>query len=954
MFKTMFVMFCYVTVAANGQQIAVTMSQSQQSSASGAARLGNPLSATLSVDMTNVTMKAALDEITSRSGIPVVYSHTVVPMNRKVSAHGTNITLGAALKQILKETGTEAKVTSEGQVTIGRVSRMQERREQGVIAGKVIDAKTGRGIAGANISVGTDNRGVVSADNGDYRITGISAGTHTVSARLVGYAKQVRSVTVGEGATVTVDFDLEASASVLDQVVVTGTVTQTELKAVPNAITIITAKQIEERGITRIDQLFRGDIPGLFSLNLGSNRALDEVVMFSRGATALPNNNTSVGTDVATEGITNPIKTYVDGVEMADSKYLSQIDPASIERIEILTGPQASTIYGSNAINGVMQIFTKRGAGSRPQFGINTNAGVAQNQFSNALAPSYLTNATVSGIEGRLSYSVGSSWNYVGAWTPGKQTQRFGYNGGGRMEMGKFTADVSARQGLTKNYSNGDPNPGEIDLRTTGLWSPSSSTGLSTPTTSTLNGRTMGLTIGYRPLSWWSHEIVLGSDVAKSESIRTSPAYGSGGKDTTVSIEMPSSSRSSQSYTTTAQLPVSSFAGLNLVFGADHWRTTASSVRAFPASVTGTFSSVQSVTRNKPGKNSGAFIQGQLSIRDALFFTYGVRSDWNPDFGEKAVVLPGRYGVSYTHDVGQLSIKARGSYGRSIRPPKAKLKDADPETEFRNALAITEFGQHDRLLANPDLGPESQQGGEGGIEFYLGNRGSLVVTRYNQTVNNLIYEVLGADSVKSLAPYSSGETTCSTSLDAGGYCYHYQSQYLNVGSLRNQGWELQGSVNAGPFTTRGTYSWTKSRIIGITSKYRTYLTGSSFEPGRPFNYVREHIWGLGFTYAHAASTISLYVNGTGMGYKGGDELSSIVALQSRFNMSRPRMGFDGGIYRSRDAGYAMADLNAAHRFSSHMDATLQISNVGNYYQNDYVAVAGAIGRQTRAGLRVRW
>src|SRR5687767_4501158 len=190
------------------------------------------------------------------------------------------------------------------------------------------------------------------------------------------------------------DITLDVSANALEQVVVTGTVVATELKAVPSAITVVTAKQIEERGITRIDQLFRGDIPGLFAMNLGSGALLDEVTMFSRGATA-------GGRSVGTERGTNPIKTYIDGVEMSDYKYMSQIDPASIERIEILTGPQASTIYGSNAINGVMQIFTKLGTGNKPQLTFNIISGIAENNFSSHVAPSHITDGRVSGTEGR-------------------------------------------------------------------------------------------------------------------------------------------------------------------------------------------------------------------------------------------------------------------------------------------------------------------------------------------------------------------------------------------------------------------------------------------------------------------------------------------------------------------------------------------------------------------------
>src|SRR5690606_22003959 len=133
---------------------------------------------------------------------------------------------------------------------------------------------------------------------------------------------------------------------------------------------VINAADIERRGITRIDQLFRGEVPGLLAMEEGMlayNSTITEVhgarsslqantagtssvKMYSRGASSL-------------DGGPNPIKVYVDGVELLDASYLGAIDPGSIERIEIITGPQAATIYGSGALGGVMQIFTKKGAG---------------------------------------------------------------------------------------------------------------------------------------------------------------------------------------------------------------------------------------------------------------------------------------------------------------------------------------------------------------------------------------------------------------------------------------------------------------------------------------------------------------------------------------------------------------------------------------------------------------
>lgn len=939
-----FVLFSSDLYAYQGIRIAAG-----QSSASSAWKV-------IDVNYTDVTLEDALRDVAARTGLKLTYAQNILPAHARVTYSGVGLTADQVLANILKGTGLRAVRVGEDRIT---VVRQAAKTSQSVITGKISDAKTGKGVTGATISLDNEAKGVVSDEDGAYRVVGVSAGAHTLVVRLVGYAKQTRSVMVGEGATVTVDFKLEPSANVLDQVVVTGTVTATELKAVPNAITVITAKQIEERGITRIDQLFRGDVPGLFAVNQGSadDAALDEVLMFSRGATALTNSS------AGTKNLTNPIKTYIDGVEMADSKYLSQIDPSSIERIEILTGPQASTIYGANAINGVMQIFTKRGMGSRPQLTVNLTSGFIKNNFSSRVAPSYITDTRFTGVEGKFSYNIGGSWAYAGSWTPGKQTQRLSLNGGGRLDLGKIAADFSARDGYTKNRQEGHTSQTFTNLQSTGIWIPIGSAGgngvvAAAHQTLALDGHTIGFSLSYHPLSWWSHEVILGSDAATTESIKSPPAFTNRGDTSSVLIGV-TTRRVSQSYNSTMQFPIASIAKLNFTFGGDHWYTDGGNYtvsRAF--FIVGSLNE-PSVELGRPAKNTGAFIQGQFGMWDALFFTYGVRADWNPSFGEDAKVKPGRYGVSYTRDMGSLSLKLRGSYGRSIRPPGTGVAQGIPQTDFSS---ITDFGPYYLYLPNPDLGPEHQSGGEGGLEIYLGNHGSLVVTRFNQTVDNLISSIAYVDSVRALQPGTPPNSNCDSkgggvpiSFDAEGHCFRYQNQYINVGSIRNQGWETQSSVNIGLFTVRGTYSWVKSRIIGVTPKYKSFLTGISFEVGRSFDYLPEHTWALGLAYSQSTNTVSLSINGTGMRYVGNTELDLLSSpVLTRLPTSRPRFQSLTTLRRPMEAGYATADLNASHRFSSRLDGTLQIKNLTDYYANDFSANYATAGRETKAGLRMRF
>src|SRR5207247_7061926 len=131
--------------------------------------------------------------------------------------------------------------------------------DSGRVRGRVTDAKSGQPIARASVVLaGTRWRGMTD-ENGQYRITDVTAATYTLTASRIGYTKQSQSVTVAVGQEVTVDLALKGTATELEQVVVTGTLTPTEVKAIPTPISVISADQIEQKGYQRVDQIFRGD-----------------------------------------------------------------------------------------------------------------------------------------------------------------------------------------------------------------------------------------------------------------------------------------------------------------------------------------------------------------------------------------------------------------------------------------------------------------------------------------------------------------------------------------------------------------------------------------------------------------------------------------------------------------------------------------------------------------------
>jgi outer membrane receptor protein involved in Fe transport len=633
-------------------------------------------------------------------------------------------------------------------------------------------------------------------------------------------------------------------------------------------------------------------------------------------------------------------------VELADPQYINQIDPASIERIEILAGPQASTIYGSNALNGVMQIFTKRGSTPRPSVNATLVTGVIQNNLSDALAPANTAIARMSRTVSGVSYDVGGSVDHVGAWTPAKRTTRYSGNAGVRINLGKLNVDASMRRAMTQNLRGGDIRQVQTSWRELGLVQPNGSAGVSAPATSTLNGQTLGMTLIYAPTGWWLHELVLGLDEANSEVAGIAPGFITPA-DSLISFTQFNESRTSQRYTTTARFPIGALAEGTLTFGADHWRNRSSTLTASSTSVTGSLAQ-PTVIRDKPGKNTGGFLQAQLALWDALFFTYGLRAEWNPNYGDEAQPnFAPRYGVAYTREYRGLTAKLRASYGRSTRPPAVRAKVSTAET---NPLTIGLYGPFNSQIESSDLGPEFQQGAEGGLEIYLRNRASLVITRYNQTVDQLISRISPVDSIRSLAP----NPQLADSKDAENFGYLYIAQNINVGSIRNQGWELQGSVYFGPFGTRGTYSWTKSRVIGITPQYRALLGSNTlYEVGRPFDYLPEHSWALTEIYARRATTVSLTLNGHGQFYKARDYLAANANTTWRDPNYRLRQNIPT-FYRPLGPSHATADFNAAQRISSSIEAILQVQNLANYYQEDIDITLPAMGRQSKVGVRLRF
>ena len=241
------------------------------------------------------------------------------------------------------------------------------------IEGRVTEEVSGRPLESVQIVVVGTTLGAATNATGTFRIVGVPARALQLRTRYIGFAPQTREVTTTAGATANVTFALRASALQLDAVVTTGTGGAVETKRLGNTIAIV--KPPENAPIATVSEVLQGREPGLVGLPSGG--------MTGEGARIRIRGNASISQS------NEPI-ILVDGIRInqgggfgnnisrngGSPSRLDDIDPSSIERVEVLKGAAAATLYGTEASNGVIQIFTKKGAAGRPvwSFGIEQSA----------------------------------------------------------------------------------------------------------------------------------------------------------------------------------------------------------------------------------------------------------------------------------------------------------------------------------------------------------------------------------------------------------------------------------------------------------------------------------------------------------------------------------------------------------------------------------------------------
>ncbi len=573
---------------------------------------------------------------------------------------------------------------------VGRATQAQTGR----VTGQVTDSATARPLQEVQILVMDGGRIQASARTdaaGRYTLANVG-GDVRLRARALGYAPKDRVMTVRPGETVSADFALTQRSVQLDQVVVTGTGGAVERRAVGNVVETINAESVMQSAAPRsVEQLIGARTPGVIVLpatgQIGTGAQLR-----IRSVGSL-----SLGTD--------PI-VYLDGVRMdadpsrgpaqrggAGASRLNDINPEDIESVEIIKGPAAATLYGTEASNGVVQIITKRGKTGAARWDMSTRQGtnwlanpegragelwakdangqlisfnLYKREIDQGNGPIFTTGRnqgyalSLNGGTDATRYYLSSSFDHDKGVVPWNWEKKFG---------GRANVDVEPNTKLRLQGSLGYirdrirlAQPGEINpdpfsnlvwgrislIPTTGgfgfaprsLWDDVENHADNDRTTTSL-------TANYQPFSWFTHRLAVGLDVNSEnnwslyprETTENASFYGSNGLGSK-SVERVSRSFLTLDYTGNLKYSYGPSLDFTTSLGLQHYRSEVSNITAsgttFPAApitiVSGT------TTRNAlegyvANATVGMYAQQQVAWKNRLFVTGALRADDNSAFG---------------------------------------------------------------------------------------------------------------------------------------------------------------------------------------------------------------------------------------------------------------------------------------------------------------------------------
>ncbi|TYP92314.1 outer membrane receptor protein involved in Fe transport [Sphingobacterium allocomposti] len=404
----------------------------------------------------------SLQEIAKQAGKKLAYDKGILE-GKQAAGYDKSLPLEQALAQLL--TGSGVAFQLKGNIIVLHQADHNHRPEQmrlqqDLITGHVRDQRTGDPINGATIQAIPGSHSVQTGIDGSFRLPiRPAAEGFVLHISYIGYKTKDFKLTaemIQQPLTISLQEDLFG----LDEVVVTGQGLDINKRRLSTNVATVSGKELEKVPASRFDQLLQSKLPNA-QIRLTGGQSGATSIIRARGVVSAFKNSTPV--------------IYVDGVRMDNLNTASAIGGGSaqgsgvssiadipidnIERVEYVNGGAATTLYGSDAANGVIQIFTKKGGADRTTVTAEATIGAerATTDFLHFKRTEELLfepgtfqryNVAVNGNSGKVGYSV------TGAYLNSSGVQLFKQNENKRVDLRSgFRADLHEKVAYESSFT---------------------------------------------------------------------------------------------------------------------------------------------------------------------------------------------------------------------------------------------------------------------------------------------------------------------------------------------------------------------------------------------------------------------------------------------------------------------------------------------------------------------
>lgn len=591
-------------------------------------------------------------------------------------------------------------------------------------------------------------------------------------------------------------------ASVLDRVVVTGSPDGAPQRGSPFALDVIDGATLARHGVGTLGEALDLAVPGVWSWTASAG-TLSARYGSIRGASSF--------------GV-SALKIYLDGIEVANPLLVTQLDPARVDRVEVIRGPQGAALYGADAISGVVNILTRHDGTptGAPVVQLSTTAGLSATAY--APRDAFVQDHALSFRRGSSSRSLGLGLNVgtVGAYVPGASEQRLladadvrvvrsnaVFTGTARFSAQRANASTSLIFGGATSDAFADRPPVDrspVDPAGRVPFAGDSATGQA------LSQYTVGGTLAVMPDLRWTHTVIAGVDGYRLRGLSAASLPTPVSSTSALGDGQGAADRGTLRLRSVGRFDVAEGTLLAVTFAAEQalTRDVASEVVNGPGSrpsggaLTPAIASLSAPLRLTQSliNNAGVSAQAMLSWQDRWYLSAGGRAERTSGAtADVQYALLPMVGAAYVRDYGPAVMKLRSAYGTGIRPARTLARGTS--WMGRGAASATE-----------GLQPERQTGLEAGADVVFAHGVSLHVTRFDQEASGLIQPV----------------GSMSNAVGPNGRIVRNLSYTLqNVGAITNRGWELQATARRSHLQLAGTLSLVDSRVARTATGYRGEL-----------------------------------------------------------------------------------------------------------------------------------